>query len=240
MKDIYHNHHKEIIFLASDASFKADNSAILAVKDYFDNNHYQKIVKQVSGSLEAEEQALRFAIDIAITKGYKHVVFIYDCQSIKTDKFFKRYSSNFTTMQMLWIPRDHISSVDKLTKKHFSDSEMEIMHKSAEERDAIVFEAFSKIPLTDKESFFLELLSGIELETKVNSERTIILSTIYILLSNSSKKRMKRFLKEHLESEELNKVFKRKKRKDYLGAINFYKVPYKDVLVDLLKIYKVL
>lgn len=230
---------KNIIFLASDASFKEDHTSILAVKDYYEDKHYQKIVKGLPGSLEAEEQALRFSIDIAITKEYNHVVFIYDCNALKPEKYIKRYGSNFLTMQLLWIPRDHISSVDKLTKKRFSESEMVLINKTTKERDLIVYDAFSKIVLSEREAFFLNILNNTDKEGLLNSERTIILSTLYVLLSNHEKKRMKRFLKEYLSSEDIRRVFKRKSRSDYLAAINFYKFPLKEELIDIMRINKV-
>jgi hypothetical protein len=208
------------VFFVSDASLKKDHTAILAIKDMKTRRTKQKIVSvKVKNSLIAEELALRFAIQTAIDFRYKHVVFIYDCLAINTDKFLKRYSKYFKTMQFLWLKRKHISDIDEITKFQEDKRLISIRLIPDHKQDEIILEILSKYVVTMKEinvfSYFLK-------DKKYNihkEKRTTLFSLTYFLLSRVGKKKFKKVLREELSSAELKKVFRLRHVKEYKGLI---------------------
>ena len=210
---------KENVFLASDASYKRDRTAILAVKDMYTGKTRQKQVNiKIQNSLRAEELALRYAIDIAMVNGYKHVIFIYDCLAINTDKFKKRYEKYFETMQFLWLKRKHISDIDKVTKFKEDDRLISIRDIPEEKRDEIVIDILSKYVETEKEALLFGSFK--KKEFKVSKQnRTCLFTLLYYLLSKSGKKKIKRILKSILTPLELKKAFSGKHSKEYLGLL---------------------
>ena len=210
---------KENVFFASDASFKEDRTAILAVRDMYTGKMRQKQINiKIKSSLIAEELALRYAIEIAMNQEYKHVIFIYDSLAINVNKFKKRYSKYFETMQFLWLKRKHIADVDRVTKFKEDQRLISMRDIPEEKRDEIVIEILSKYVQTAKEAQLFSRFNN--KEYKVSKEnRTILFTLLYFLLSKSGKKKVKRVLKDELSSLELKKTFSRKHSKEYLGFL---------------------
>jgi len=216
--------HRDNVFFVSDASFKEDRSAILAVKDMKTGRTKQKIVRtKIQSSLIAEELALRYAIQIAIEQEYRHVIFIYDCLAINTDKFKKRYEKNFKTMQFLWLKRRHIADIDRVTKFEQDPRLTAILDIPEASRDKIIFEILSKYVATQKEIDVFSLYKT--KEYKVTREnRTVLLSLLYYLLGKPGKKQLKRYLKDKLDAGELKKVFGKKNSREYHGLTKQLKI----------------
>jgi len=208
---------KDNVFMVSDASFKNDRTAILAVKDMYTGKTKQKVVNiKIQSSLRAEELALRYAIELAINAEYKHVIFIYDCLAMNVDKFKKRYEKYFKSMQFLWLKRKHISDIDKVTK--FQEDERIIAIRDIPEniRDKTVIEILSNYVATDKEiKIFTQFIKKDFKISKAN--RTGLFNLFYYLLSKNGKKIAKRIFKEELTPIELKKVFASKHSKEYFG-----------------------
>jgi len=225
---------KEIVFMVSDASFKNDKTAILAVKDMYTEKLKQKVVSiKIQSSLRAEELALRYAIDLAISEEYRHVVFVYDCLAINTDKFKKRYQKFFETMQFLWLHRKHIADIDKLTKKVEDEAVIAIRDIPEEERDKLLINILSKYVATEKEAIVFSKLKRRDYKITKN-KRSSLFSLTYFLLSNNGKKLFKRYLRDHLNSEELNKTFRHKHRKEYFGLMKQLNIK-EEIISNILK-----
>lgn len=226
--------------LISDASFKKDRTAIIAVKDSFTNQRYQRIISQkIQNSLRAEELALKFSIEIAIQKEYRHVIFIYDCLSINTEKFKKRYSRHFETMQFLWLKRKYISRIDEITKVPQKKEIIEIGDMSDFERDEKVMEILSSYAETEDEINILKKFKNKEYFKK-KENRIVLLNLMYFLLSKDSKKNLKRILRENLKHTSIHKVFMIKSRKEYLGILKQLdiKEEFLKHLIEFKAIYK--
>jgi hypothetical protein len=210
---------KDNVFLISDASFKLDHTAILAVKDMYTGRTVQKLVKiKIKNSLIAEELALRYAIEIAKNKEYKHVIFIYDCLAINVDKFKKRYSSYFESMQFLWLKRNHISDIDKVTKFPQDERLIRMSDIPEEKRDDIIIDILSKYVSTEKEKNVFSKMKKRDYKITKNN-RSCLFSLTYYLLSKNGKKSIKRAFKEHLEPLDLKKAFAHKHSKEYYGLL---------------------
>lgn len=187
------------IVLISDASLKTNHHTILAVKDMHTGITYQKVInKPIKNSTTAEEMALQYAISIAKTKSYAHVIFVFDCLAINKDKFLKRYSRNFQTMQMLWLKRKYISNIDFFTKKESSPESIKLKSLKDEEIDFLVAEELKHYAKNLMENEIISILSKGLLNNKVkyiDTNRSSFLNLIYHLISKNGKKKIKRYVK---------------------------------------------
>lgn len=211
---------RDMVVFVSDASYKLDSTAILAVQDEHTGRTYQKIVvEKLKSSLEAEEQALRFAIDIAIVNEYKHVIFIYDCLALNTDVLKKRYARNFESIQFLWLKRSFISVVDRITKKEESEEIRELRMMTDEAKDKKIFEEFSPYVRTMEEvSIFNKNRPGkYKIETENN--RYALLNFVYFLLSKIGKKKIKRDIEKYFNRIERQKIYRIKRNQEYRGMM---------------------
>lgn len=213
----------DVVFFESDASFKDNMTAIIAVKDKFTERTYQKIVK-TENSIDAEKQAIIFAIDIAIVNGYKHVVFIYDCQALNVDILKKRYEKNFGSLQFLWLKRKYIAAVDKITKTKETEELRNIRGLTEDERDKKVFETLSPFVNTMEEIaiFKKQVLRGYRITS--DNKRVVFLNFVYYLLSKNGKKKIKRDLKTYFSREELGQIYKVKRNAEYRGLLKQLKI----------------
>lgn len=211
---------KDVVVFVSDASYKLDSTAILAVQDEHTGITYQKIITgKLKSSLEAEEYALRFAIDIAIVKEYPHVIFIYDCLALNTDILKKRYSRNFESIQFLWLKRKYIAVVDRITKKEESDKIRVLRSLSDQELDEKIFEEFSNYVRTIEEvSIFNKNRPG-SYKIETENKRYSLLNFVYFLLSKVGKKKIKRDIERYFNREERQKIYRIKRNQEYRGMM---------------------
>jgi len=212
---------KEPVVFVSDASYKLDSTAILAVQDEYTGRTYQKVIsKKLKSSLEAEEQALIFAIDIAIIKDYPHVIFIYDCLALNTDILKKRYSRNFKSIQFLWLKRSFVSVVDRITKKEESDEVRELRLLSDDEIDKRIYDALTPYVRTIEEvMIFNKRNPGRNYNIKTENKRSSLLNFVYFLLSKVGKKKIKRDIEKYFTREERQKIFRIKRNQEYRGLL---------------------
>ena len=208
----------DVVFFESDASFKENNIAILAIKDGFTGITHQEII-EIDSSIEAEKQALIFAINIAILNGYKHVVFIYDCLALNVDILKKRYNRNFESIQFLWLKRKYISFVDRITKNKESERLIEIRSLSEKERDETLFKVLSPYVKTMEEVSIFKKNYSKAYMIKSENKRTIFLALLYYLLSKSGKKKIKRDFKVYFNRGEMAKIYKLKRNSEYKGIL---------------------
>lgn len=208
----------DVVFFQSDASFKNNNTAIIAIRDTYSNKTYQEIIETTS-SIEAEKQALIFAINIAIIKEYKHVIFIYDCLALNVDVLKKRYFKNFESIQFLWLKRKYISFVDKITKRVESESLIEIRGLSEEERDDKLFKEMSPYVKTEEEVSIFKRSYMRSYQIKTENKRYVFLNLLYYLLSKSGKKKIKRDFKIYFTREEMGKIYRLKRNSEYKGLL---------------------
>lgn len=208
----------DVVFFESDASFKGNSKAILAIKDNYSGRTHQEIITTES-SIDAEKQALIFAINIAIIKEYRHVVFIYDCLALNVDVLKKRYGQNFESMQFLWLKRKYISFVDRITKNKESVDLIEIRGMSEEERDKKVFQELSPYVKTIEEVGIFHKNHPRNYEIRSNNQRVVFLGLLYYLLSKSGKKKIKRDFKIYFTREEMGKIYRLKRNSEYKGLL---------------------
>lgn len=106
------------VFMISDASYCPNTKkAGIAVVDTFSGNKYSTMLTNIRNSQEAEFTALVYSIKIALNKGYKDVVFVYDCQGIDLSNLQKYIQNKFTSSQFLWLVRDFTKDADNLARK---------------------------------------------------------------------------------------------------------------------------
>jgi len=208
----------EMVFFESDASFKNNSTAIIAIKDNYTGKTYQEIINTES-SIDAEKQALIFAINIAILNNYKHVVFIYDCLALNVDLLKKRYSQNFESIQFLWVKRKFIAFVDSITKSKESQGLRDIRGLSEIERDKVLFKELSPFVKTEEEIGIFRKNHFRQYKIESRNSRYILLNLLYYLLSKTGKKRIKREFKVYFTRDEQAKLYQVKRNSEYKGIL---------------------
>ena len=109
---------KDNIFMVSDASFSHQTKvAGMGVIDLYTGKKYSMSIENMKGAYEAELRALIYSVEIAISKGYDHVVFVYDNKGIKLDKLIKYTEDKFESSQFLWLKRVYVQEADNLALK---------------------------------------------------------------------------------------------------------------------------
>ncbi len=105
-------------FILSDASYSHKSQvAALGVVVLNSGEQYTKTLQEVSNSSLAELQALKYAIEIALKREDKTVVFIYDNISLDTKYLKTIYKDSFKHMQFLWLERKFLQKSDNIAKK---------------------------------------------------------------------------------------------------------------------------
>jgi hypothetical protein len=216
---------ERIYFIGSDASLKEDKTIIIAFKDYYLDKIYQQEVKRsIQNSLRAEEIALRYAIKYAINKGYKHCVFVYDCLAINSNKFLKRYSKYFKTIQFLWVKREYISEIDIFTKQLETKESIELKSLEEEELDILILKALTKYINTKSEAKVFKKLFPEQNFSSDKENGNGLLILLYHIASTPLKKRLKRVFKECLSPLELRNISRKRKAKDFRGILKEYNI----------------
>jgi len=220
------NNSENVIFIATDASLRPDNSVIVGLRDYLTNTYRQKALKvNFKNSLLAEEYGVVMALNYAIERGYRHIVVIYDCLSIKTNKFTKRYGKFFDSLQFLWLKRKYIADIDRITKKTEHPTILKIRATNPKKRDEKVINILANYAETEEELFVFSELTGRNLENKRRTlkdrqkYRTTLFSLLYFVLSKTSKKRVKRVLQKYIDNSSFKKVFKARYSNEYKGIV---------------------
>jgi len=108
----------ENVFLISDASYSNKSKrAGIAVIDRKTGKKHTTAFSNVESSTEAEFVALVYSVTIAIKKGYKNPVFIFDCESLKLENLQSFIKNKFFKAQFLWLKREFVSEADAEARK---------------------------------------------------------------------------------------------------------------------------
>ena len=106
------------VFMVSDASYSATSqTAGLGVADLCSNQTHMKCLKDIKNTQEAELEALKYAISIALINEYKDVVFVYDNISLPVHELQSAIKNRFNSVQFLWLKRVYLQRADLLSKK---------------------------------------------------------------------------------------------------------------------------
>lgn len=111
-----------VIYL-SDASYEHETGyAGLGIKNLSTGESLSMSI-QAEGVGAAEEYALIFAIEHALTHGHHNCVFVYDNISIDTQSLHAFYSGMFEKLQFMWFKREYLGEVDRLASMARSKKE---------------------------------------------------------------------------------------------------------------------
>ncbi|MEA2018200.1 MAG: reverse transcriptase-like protein [Campylobacterota bacterium] len=127
------NNCNKIIF-QSDASYVKKGKASIAVVDITNNKTYSKIDRHSKTSMEAEYNALKYSVEIAINNRYQNVNFYYDCQTLEIKELKNIAKNNIKNYNFIWTKRKNISQADRAARKVLS-SNKEIIFKNLTKKD---------------------------------------------------------------------------------------------------------
>ena len=227
------------VFFYSDASYNANTrNAGLGIIDNHTGKEYKFHVQNVASTTEAEMYALIKSVKIALSLNYKHVVFVYDCQPLNT-VMVKNYldtvkqNSNIKSYQFLWLKREFLSSVDKISKEAAKEITLQNRDPKIEERlsnymhfkkyeSKKIIKAFLMVAHNNAKLFLEQYMRNDYLKEQIRLDERdlLLLKDLYHFLDEENKERMFSEIKSNVKKSSKLKSFRNNlKRSHYCDVV---------------------
>ncbi|UTJ07116.1 hypothetical protein [Arcobacter roscoffensis] len=218
-------------FFISDASYcSLTKIAVIASLCPIRNIQKTLTLKNIDSVNKAETLAVLLSIKLAIKYKIKNAVFIYDNNSVDRLLIENIFQSSFDCIQLLWVKRDLIKSVDKLARDTFRELvfPVERTEKSLKNSIVNIFKQYddnlkikAAMKIANKKEYkvletFLNNRYRLESLHEVKLKNTGLMKFVYQTLSDEKKKKFYSYLEKVVPKVKTTKQFKQYQKYEVL------------------------